>query len=59
VCLFIIKLGQRLLYVLQLVLKVLSEVLTFSQLHVHLSLGCSKHLKVRLLHLHNEFPLQL
>lgn len=59
VCLFFIKLGHRLLYVMQLVLKVLSEVLTFSQLHVHLSLGCSKRWKILLLHLHNQVPLQV
>ena len=50
VCLFIIKLSQCLVYVLQLLLKVLSELLTFSQLYVLLCLQCNKPLLLHLQH---------
>ena len=41
-CFLIIKLGQCLLYVMQLMLKVLSQLLTLSQLHILLCLQCIK-----------------
>ena len=41
-CFLIIKVGQCLLYVMQLMLKVLSQLLTLSQLHILLCLQCIK-----------------